>query len=268
MVNTEYCSIHPESDAAPHIGARLWDDADVHNLALMCEKAHEHGAPAGVQLWYGAAHAPNYESRLVPRSVSQITSDFTPFQSCTTMSKREIRELQGFHVAAAKRARSAGFDLINVYGGHTHPITHQFLEPFYNKRTGEYGGSFENRARFWRETIELVKEAVGATARLSAASASTRCARTTVSQRRRTARPSSNWSIRSSTSGTSWLAISNGEDASPSRFLLEDHQRSWVDAGRPFATKPIVGSVASRVQTRWSLRFEAAGSTSLALRVP
>ena len=51
VVNTEYCSIHPESDAAPHIGARLWDDADVRNLALMCEKAHEHGALASVQLW-------------------------------------------------------------------------------------------------------------------------------------------------------------------------------------------------------------------------
>ena len=241
-VNTEYCSIHPESDAAPHIGARLWDDADMRNLALMCERAHEHGALAGVQLWYGAAHAPNYETRLVPRGVSQITSDFAPFQSCSAMSKREIRELQGFHVTAAKRARSAGFDLVNVYGGHTHPITHQFLEPFYNKRTDEYGGSFENRARFWRETIELVKEAVGDDCSI--------VCRFGVDTLRE------DDGISATDDGAAFVQLVDplvdlwdfvvghlewGEDASPSRFLPEDHQRSWIDAVRPFTTKPVVG---------------------------
>ena len=63
-ISTEYCSIHPSSDGNPSVGARLWDDTDVRNLGLMCERIHEHGSLAGVQLWYGAAHARNYESRM------------------------------------------------------------------------------------------------------------------------------------------------------------------------------------------------------------
>jgi dimethylamine/trimethylamine dehydrogenase len=161
LVNTEYCSVHPESDDYPHNFGRLWDDSDVANLAVMCDRVHEHDALAGVELWYGAAHAGNKETRLAARGVSQLNSDDYPSQSCYAMTKDEIRELQGFYVAAAQRARSAGFDVVNVYGGHFHSIPHQFLDPFYNKRTDEYGGSFENRARFWRETIELVREAVG-----------------------------------------------------------------------------------------------------------
>ena len=58
------------------------------------------------------------------------------------------------------RARDAGFDIVYVYGAHSY-LPLQFLSPFYNKRTDEYGGSFENRARFWKESLEKVREAVG-----------------------------------------------------------------------------------------------------------
>jgi dimethylamine/trimethylamine dehydrogenase len=68
--------------------------------------------------------------------------------------------VQGDWVAASRRARDAGFDIVYVYGAHSY-LPMQFLSPFYNKRTDEYGGSFENRARFWLETLELVREAVG-----------------------------------------------------------------------------------------------------------
>ena len=64
------------------------------------------------------------------------------------------------YVDAAVRAREAGFDIIYVYGAHSY-LPLQFLSPFYNKRTDKYGGSFENRARFWKECLEQVQEAVG-----------------------------------------------------------------------------------------------------------
>src|ERR1700729_2627852 len=47
VVNTEYCSIHPESDDAPFIQAKLWDESDVGNLSLMVQPAHEHEPFAG-----------------------------------------------------------------------------------------------------------------------------------------------------------------------------------------------------------------------------
>ena len=61
--------------------------------------------------------------------------------SCYEMDRDDIRELQGFYVAAAERAREAGFDLILIYGAETIPITQQFLMPYFNRRTDEYGGS-------------------------------------------------------------------------------------------------------------------------------
>ena len=61
---------------------------------------------------------------------------------------------------AAKLVRDAGIDIVYVYGGHSY-LPLQFLSPFYNKRTDAYGGSLENRARFWLETLEAVREAVG-----------------------------------------------------------------------------------------------------------
>lgn len=241
-VNTEYCSIHPESDDTPYVSARLWDDGDVRNLSLMCERVHEHGALAGVQLWYGSKHALNYETRVPPRGVSQISSDYVPYQSCATMSKQEIRELQGFYVAAAKRARSAGFDIVNVYAGHTHPILHHFLEPFYNKRTDEYGGSLENRARLWLETLELVREAVGDDCAIAC-----RFGIDTLRKVR---------GIRAEEDGIGCVQLANhlvdlwdfvtgnaewGEHMASSRFHPQNFERPFVEIVSPYATKPVVG---------------------------
>ena len=137
------------------------DDTDVSNLSVMTEAVHAHGGLAGVELWYGAAHSGSYESRMPVRGVSQLNSEDFYDQSCYEMSVEEIHELQGFYVDAARRAVRAGFDVINVYAGHFHTIALQFLGPFYNKRTDQYGGSFENRARFLKETLEKVREEVG-----------------------------------------------------------------------------------------------------------
>ena len=160
-VCTEYCSISPESDETPYVSARLWDDEDMRALSLMTAKAHEHGALAGVELWHGGVYAESRESRLPQLAPSQIASDL---ESVVVPKADGRATTSAAHrsewVAAAKRARSAGFDIVYVYGSHTYLPT-QFLSPVYNHRSDEYGGSFENRARFWLEAIELVKEAVG-----------------------------------------------------------------------------------------------------------
>ena len=157
---TEYCSISPESDDTHRVSARLWDDDDIRNLSLMCDMLHEHDCLSACELWYGGPHAPCMETRCVPKGPSQIASDFEYLTYCIETDKDDIRYLQKLYVEAAKRARTAGFDIVYVYGSHSY-LPQQFLTPFYNKRTDEYGGSFENRARFWLETIEQVKEAVG-----------------------------------------------------------------------------------------------------------
>ena len=159
-VCTEYCAINAESDEYPFVSARLWDDGDVRALRLMTEGAHEHGALAAVELWHGGIHVEARESRTVPLAPSQIASEFEPLVVPKAMELSDIRRTQEDWVAAALRAREAGFDIVYVYGSHTYLPT-QFLSPRYNHRTDAYGGSFENRARFWLETLEQVRAAVG-----------------------------------------------------------------------------------------------------------
>jgi dimethylamine/trimethylamine dehydrogenase len=158
-VNTEYCAISPDSDETPFISARLWDDDDLRALAITCDLAHEHGALAGCELHHSGAHCPRREYRLPAIAPSQLASDYLLVVP-KTMEKDDIRRVQRDWVEGAKRARSAGFDIVYVYGAHSY-LPMQFLSPFYNKRTDEYGGPLENRARFWLETLELVREAVG-----------------------------------------------------------------------------------------------------------
>ena len=72
VVCTGYCSIHPTSDDAPLRYSRLWDDEDVKNLALMVDAVHEHGALAGVELFYGSSMTSNRATREMPLSPSGL----------------------------------------------------------------------------------------------------------------------------------------------------------------------------------------------------
>ncbi len=159
-VNTEYCAVSVESDETPYVSARMWDDGDVRVLAATCDEAHRHGALAGIELSHTGAHGENSESRLAAAAPSQIASDFGYGIVPRAMTKRDIRRVQADWVRASRQSRTAGFDIVYVYGAHTY-LPGQFLSPDYNRRSDEYGGSLENRARFWLETLEVVREAVG-----------------------------------------------------------------------------------------------------------
>src|SRR5437763_6712258 len=138
----------------------MWDDHGVRMRAITADQAHDLGALAGIELSHTGVHGENSESRLPAAAPSQIASDFAVGVVPRAMTKRDIRRVQSDWVEAAHRSRTAGFDIVYVYGAHTY-LPGQFLSPHYNRRTDEYGGSLENRARFWLETLEVVREAVG-----------------------------------------------------------------------------------------------------------
>ena len=79
------------------------------------------------------------------------------------MTKSDISDLRRWHRKAALRAKSAGFDIIYVYGAHGFGAPQHFLSRRFNHRTDEYGGTLKNRARLLVELIEDTKEAVGNT---------------------------------------------------------------------------------------------------------
>ena len=79
---------------------------------------------------------------------------------CREMTKAEISETVADFVKAAVRAKKSGFDGVQLHGAHGYLLS-QFLSPFYNKRTDEYGGSLENRARIVLECLKGIRSAVG-----------------------------------------------------------------------------------------------------------
>ena len=167
VVNTGYCSIHPSSDDSPLSYCRMWDDEDIKVHALMVDAVHRHGSLAGIELWHGASGSGNRMTRMAPMSVAGVSSGETypgwiNLTKSRAMDRQDIRELRRWHVDAALRAKSAGFDIVYVYAGMGFG-PYQFLLPWMNKRTDEYGGSLQNRTRLMREIIEDVKEAVGQT---------------------------------------------------------------------------------------------------------
>ena len=159
VVCTEYCSLHPTSDDQPHPFASLWDEGDVRNLASMTAQVHAHGSLAGVELWHGGSYVANLASRVPSIGVRSMPCPGEPVQS-QRMDRRDIREFRRWHVAAAKRARQAGFDIVYVYPTHGYLLS-EFLSRSLNDRTDEYGGSLENRVRLIREVLEETREAVG-----------------------------------------------------------------------------------------------------------
>ncbi len=159
-VCTEEALVSVDSDFWPVVSTRMWDDDDVRNLSVMCEEAHAYGSLAGIELTHGGAHARARDARVPAVAPSQLASDYDPFVTPKAMQLEDIRRVRDDWVAAARRSRDAGFDIVYVYGGHSY-LPLQFLSPYYNHRTDEYGGSLENRARFWLETLEAVREAIG-----------------------------------------------------------------------------------------------------------
>jgi len=76
------------------------------------------------------------------------------------MEQEDIRQVVEWWGRSAELSREGGFDGTEVHISHSY-LLHQFLSPLYNKRTDEYGGSFENRLRFAREVIDEVRRRVG-----------------------------------------------------------------------------------------------------------
>ena len=163
VVCTEEVEIHHSSEHTPYVEGRLWEDRDIPVFARMCERIHAHGALAGAELSYAGAAAVNRYSREIPMGPSTVPVDYPDPVQVRAMDKADIRAVRRWYVDAARRARRAGFDLVYVYAAHDLSILMHFLSRRRNRRTDEYGGSLENRARLFREVLEETREAVGDT---------------------------------------------------------------------------------------------------------
>jgi len=163
VVCTEECEIHPSSDYTPVTEMRLWDDGDMPVHQRVVDNIHEHGALAGTELVHNSHDSPNRFSREVPLSPSHQICIYNDPVQARAMDKEDIRNFRRWHRDAALRAKKIGYDIIYLYVAHNITMLTYFLSRRYNDRTDAYGGSFENRLRLLRETLEETKEAVGDT---------------------------------------------------------------------------------------------------------
>lgn len=161
VVSTQEAEIHPTSDLTPANEARLWDDGDLPALAAVTERIHAHGSLAAIQLVHNGLHVANRFSRMIPLAPSHaITDSLDPVQA-RAMDKADIADMRRWYRNAALRAKRAGFDIVYLYAGHDMSVLQHFLSRRHNDRGDEYGGSFENRLRLFREIIDDTREAIG-----------------------------------------------------------------------------------------------------------
>ena len=164
VVCTEFCEIHPSSEALPYYENRLWDDSDIPRNVLVVDAVHKHGSLAGVELGHAGLVCANPYSRQAPLGPSSVANLYPGIPTHSkAMDKSDIKDLRRWHREASLRARKCGFDVVYVYAGHNLSVLQHFISRRYNHRTDEYGGSLENRARLLREIVEDTKEAIGDT---------------------------------------------------------------------------------------------------------
>ena len=163
-VTVSECMVHPETDGSH---AYHLDTSILNSLAAATYTAdaiHRHGAVPSLELSHSGMYAGTYMTdKSKQHNMHQwgpsdtVRPDGVPVKSLTTDMLSDIVASYGRVAGLAKRA---GFGMIMIHGGHGW-LLNQFLSPYFNKRTDEYGGSLENRCRLAIEVLKSVREAVG-----------------------------------------------------------------------------------------------------------
>ncbi|WP_028829276.1 NADH:flavin oxidoreductase [Proteocatella sphenisci] len=137
----------------------IYDDSFIEENKVFTDKLHELDTNIILQIAYGGSQTNfNVGERTIlgPSSVEHSIYGVTPQEA----TKEDIKNLINSFADASLRAKMSGFDGVQLHAAHGY-IYSQFLNPHYNKRTDEYGGNIENRARIIFETLEAVREKVG-----------------------------------------------------------------------------------------------------------
>ncbi len=130
----------------------IWSDAHIDGLKELASMMHAYGSKTAIQLAHAGRKSSCSSQNVAPSAITFSENYKTPKE----LSKEEIKEIVVAFQQAAIRAKSAGFDVLEIHGAHGYLIN-EFLSPLANKRDDEYGGSEENRYRFLREIIDAIR---------------------------------------------------------------------------------------------------------------
>lgn len=148
----EVTSVHTPS--APRGFLSISEDCYIPGLKKLVDAIHEAGGKAGVQLWQGSLAVGMDQTAQI-----LMASDMSmgPGMMLPGMTVEQVKEIVDCYGKAAKRAAEAGFDCLEFHCAHNY-LPHSFLSGGINRRTDEYGGSFENRTKFPLEAIRAIRK--------------------------------------------------------------------------------------------------------------
>jgi 2,4-dienoyl-CoA reductase-like NADH-dependent reductase (Old Yellow Enzyme family) len=138
----------------------LWDDKFLPGLARLADSIHSSGAKAIIQLVHAGGRSWRGNGDGSPR-LAPSELRLAPGNAPKEMDDSDIQSTLSNFIASAQRAKTAGFDGIEVHGAHYYLFS-QFLSPLTNLRTDKWGKGLEGRSRFLLDTIKGIRNVVGA----------------------------------------------------------------------------------------------------------
>lgn len=159
LIITGYAHISEDEQPNPNM-IGIYDDTFIEELREFTQMIHSNGSKVALQIAYGGSQSyhPDAERMniLAPSPVENRATGLSPKEA----SIEEIQEIVKKFGAAARRAKKAGFDAVQIHGAHGYFLS-SFLTPYYNRRRDEYNGEIHNRARIIYEVYEEVRNQVG-----------------------------------------------------------------------------------------------------------
>jgi len=167
LVLTEAAAVDPRGRISP-ADVGIWTDAQVPGLRRVVDFVKSHGAAAGIQIAHAGRKASTAPPWLGGRAIgpdaggwpvvgpSAVAFD-AHAQAPEALDGAGIREIIAAFGAAARRARQAGFDVVEIHAAHGY-LLHEFLSPLSNRRTDEYGGKYDDRVRILKAVCAEVRQ--------------------------------------------------------------------------------------------------------------
>ena len=171
LIVTEASAVSPEGRITDR-DTGIWNDSHTAAWARIVDYLHRQGATAGIQLAHAGRKASTWPAWGTPERGS-VPADqggwpalapsaiaFPGYAEPVALDLAGIQTVIADFAAAARRAVTAGFDVLELHAAHGY-LLHQFLSPLSNRRTDEFGGSLQNRARLLLRVVEAVRAEVG-----------------------------------------------------------------------------------------------------------